>query len=52
MTSAPTARWVFQYFQNIAVLYMKGSRAAVLNINETQANLLKLLGHSFEQIYS
>jgi len=52
MTSTPTARWVFQCFQNIAVLYMNGSRAAVLNLNETQSNLLKLLGHSFEQIYS
>ncbi len=52
MTDRPTVRWVFQCFQNIAVLYIDNNKAAVLNLNSTQANLLKLLGHSFEQIYS
>ncbi len=52
MTNRPTVRWVFQCFQNIAVLYIDSNKAAVLNLNSTQENLLKLLGHSFEQIYS
>jgi len=52
MTDRPTIRWVFQCFQNIAVLYLNNGKVAVLNLNSTQSNLLKLLGHSFEQIYS
>lgn len=52
MTDRPTIRWVFQCFQNIAVLYVNNTKTTVLNLNSTQSNLLKLLGHSFEQIYS
>jgi len=52
MTSRPTVRWVFQCFQNIAVLYINDNKTAVLNLTSTQSSLLKLLGHSFEQIYS
>jgi len=52
MTATPTARWVFQYFQNIAVLYVNESRAGVLNLDKNHTNLLRLLGHSFMQIYS
>jgi len=51
-TATPTARWIFQCFQNIAVLYLNGNRAALLNLNNTQAGLLKLLGHRFEKINS
>jgi transposase len=51
-TDRPTVRWVFQCFQNIAVLYINNHKTAVLNLNTTQENLLKILGHSFEQIYS
>jgi hypothetical protein len=51
-TDRPTMRWVFQYFQNIAVLYVNNNKAAMLNLNSSQANLSKHLGHRFEQIYS
>jgi len=33
MVNNPTIRWMFQYFQNIPVIYLQQTKAAVLNIN-------------------
>jgi len=52
MISNPTIRWVFQYFQNIPVIYLHQTKAAVLNINEHHQNLLKLMGKRFVRLYS
>ena len=48
----PTARWVFQFFTGIQVLVIDKTRELVLNLNEHQAKLLKLLGERYEILYS
>ncbi|WP_339137415.1 MAG: IS1634 family transposase [Candidatus Electrothrix sp. GW3-4] len=50
--SAPTARWVFQFFSGIHVLIIGGAQQAVLNLNEHHLRLLKLLGVRYEILYS
>ncbi len=40
----PTARWVFQYFEGIHVLILATLAELVLNLNEQQRALLRLLG--------
>jgi len=52
MIRNPTVRWVFQYFQNIPVIYLQQSKAAVLNINGHHEKLLKLMGKRYLRIYS
>ena len=47
----PTARWVFQYFMGIHVLYQVGAWPWVLNLTEEHGNLLKLLGQPYMQFY-
>jgi len=48
----PTARWVFQFFNGIHVLFMPDSQAIVLNMNPYHLLLLKLLGKKYEKLYS
>lgn len=48
----PTARWVFQYFKGICVLVIEHTRALVLNLNEHQIKLLRLLGKPYEALYA
>jgi len=50
--SAPTARWVFQFFSGIHVLIIGGAQQAVLNLNEHHLRLLRLLGARYEILYS
>ncbi|MBF0281423.1 MAG: IS1634 family transposase [Zetaproteobacteria bacterium] len=52
MINNPTVCWVFQYFQNIPVLYLMQSKAAVLNLNEQHLALLTLLGSRYLDFYS
>jgi len=52
MINNPTIRWVFQYFQNIQVIYLQKTKAAVLNINGHHQNLLQLMGKRFVKLYS
>jgi transposase len=48
----PTARWVFQYFGGIHLLLMPGQWPLVLNLTETHAHLLRLLGQPYKAFYS
>ncbi|HIE00528.1 MAG TPA: IS1634 family transposase [Thiotrichaceae bacterium] len=49
----PTVRWVFQFFSGIPILHnIKQSCMLVLNLNEYHIDLLKLLGKSYELLYS
>lgn len=51
-TSRPTARWVFQFFSGIHVLFIGKVRQLILNMNNDQYELLKLPGPRYEQLYS
>ena len=48
----PTARWVFQFFSGINILVIKQLHELVLNLNQYQLELLRLLGENYEQFYS
>jgi len=48
----PTARWVFQFFAGIHILVINQLHELVLNLNQYQLELLKLLGENYEQFYS
>jgi len=52
MIKNPTIRWVFQYFQNIPVIYLQQTKAAVLNINGSHEKLLQLMGKRYREFYS
>lgn len=52
MVNNPTIRWVFQYFQNIPVIYVQKTKAAVLNINGHHEKLLQLMGNRYLRLYS
>ncbi len=52
MIKNPTLRWVFNYFQNIQVLYIREQKTAVLNLNSEHQKLLRLLGESYAEFYS
>jgi transposase len=47
----PTARWIFHYFVGIHLLSVSGQWPLVLNLTEEHANLLKLLGKPYMQLY-
>ncbi len=48
----PTARWVFQFFAGIHILTVDQMQVLVLNMNDQQWKLLRLLGKPYEQLYS
>jgi transposase len=48
----PTARWVFHSFVGMHLLLMPGQWPLVLNLTDTHAHLLRLLGHPYEALYS
>ena len=48
----PTARWVFQFFAGIHILTVDQMQVLVLNMNDLQWKLLRLLGKPYEQLYS
>jgi transposase len=47
----PTARWVFQYFVGIHLLYVSGQWPLVLNLTEDHQHLLRLLGQPYMWFY-
>lgn len=51
-TDNPTARWVFQFFTGIHILWIGQIQSLVLNCNAQHFGLLKLLGQSYVLIYS
>jgi len=52
MINNPSIRWVFQYFQNIPVIYLQQTKNAVLNVNNHHKKLLQLMGKSYIRLYS
>jgi len=52
MISNPTIRWIFQYFQNIPVIYLQQTKTAVLNVNTQHEKLLQLMGKRYLRLYS
>jgi len=52
MINNPTIRWIFQYFQNIPVIYLQQTKAAVLNVNDQHSKLLQLIGNRYLKLYS
>jgi len=52
MIKNPTVRWVFNYFQNISVLYHNQQKAAVLNLKGEHEKMLRLLGKRYVDVYS
>jgi transposase len=51
-TAKPTARWVFQFFAGIHVLFIDSCRDVILNCNEYHHQLLKLLGERYVYLYA
>jgi transposase len=47
----PTARWVFQYFVGIHVLWQAGQWPMVLNLTAEHQHLLRLLGPPYMRFY-
>ena len=47
----PTARWVFQCFQGIIIMYIDGEER-VANLKERQQIIIDCLGSEYQQIYS
>ena len=50
-TQRPTARWVFQAFHGIHLLF-DGSREIVLNMKERHNRIVTVLGHRYEKLYA
>ena len=48
----PTARWVFQCFEGLTLLYLDGQPPMVVNWKERQRIIVNCLGSSYQQIYS
>jgi len=48
----PTARWVFQCFENVTVLYLEDQKPIVINFKERQQTIVDSLGDIYQQIYS
>ena len=51
-TAKLTARWVFQFFAGIHVLFIDSCREVILNCNEYHNQLLKLLGERYVRLYA
>jgi transposase len=50
-TQTPTARWVFQYFVGIHVLFLPQQWPIVINVTEEHQRLLQLLGDRYAWFY-
>jgi len=51
-SQSPTARWVFQCFEGVTVLYLDGSPPMVVNLKERQQIIIDMLGDKYQKIYS
>jgi transposase len=49
-TQRPTARWVFQSFDGIHVLYV-GQQRVILNMKERHRTIVSVLGPNYERLY-
>lgn len=48
----PTARWVFQCFQGVTVIYLEGQPPMVVNWKERQQVIIDCLGENYRKMYS
>jgi transposase len=48
----PTMRWIFQYFSGIHVLIINRSQEIIMNLNKIHMKILRLMGETFQKIYS
>lgn len=48
----PTARWVFQCFQGITIIYINDKTKFVANLEERHRTIINCLGHHYQKIYS
>ena len=48
----PTARWVFQCFQGVTIIYLEGQPPMVVNWQDRQQVIIDCLGDRYRQIYS
>ena len=51
-TQTPTARWVFQCFAGIDLLTINQQQTLLLNIKDRQTVIIKILGPTYQKIYS
>ncbi len=48
----PTARWVFQCFQGVTIIYLEDESPLVVNWKDRQQIIIDCLGESYRKIYS
>jgi transposase len=48
----PTARWVFQCFQGISIIYSDDKAPLVVNLQDRQRVILECLGDTYQEFYS
>ncbi len=51
-TQTPTARWVFQCFQGVSILYLEDKAPIVVNWKSRQQVIIDCLGENYRQMYS
>lgn len=48
----PSMKWIFEYFEGIHVLYTPNNQRIILNMDEHQKLILRLLGLNFQHFYT
>ena len=48
----PTARWVFQCFEGISIIYLPDKIPIVANLETRNQTIIDCLGHKYQRIYS
>ena len=48
----PTMKWIFQLLGGIHVMYLKGEKKYILNLNETRLKILNLMGEATQSYYT
>ncbi len=48
----PTMKWIFEFFEGVHVLYTTDNQQIILNLQEHQKVILKLLGRNFQAFYT
>lgn len=48
----PSMKWIFEYFEGIHILYTPNNQRLILNMNEHQKLIVKLLGVNFQDFYT
>ena len=51
-TQTPTARWVFQCFQGVSIIYLEAQSPMVVNWKSRQQVIIDCLGENYRKMYS